>query len=72
MFLFYFLFTVQSFLISVWLKLLSAFQPENFVTELSSINIILFSYCFFSMYGVKMFLSEQIDATEINFLQEPI
>ena len=24
------------------------------------------------MYGVKMFLSEQIDATEINFLQEPI
>ena len=29
MFLFYFLFTIQSFLISVWLKLLLAFQPEN-------------------------------------------
>ena len=63
MFLFYFLFTVQSFLNSVWLSV----STWKFVAELKSINIILFSYCFFSMYGVKIFCPNKLTQQKPSF-----
>ena len=63
MFLFYFMFTVQSFLNSVWLSV----STWKFVAELKSINIILFSYCFFSMYGVKIFCPNKLTQQKPSF-----